>query len=561
MQPNVAQSPFAQAQYSQPNAVRQNLSRPGVQHPAPFHFFTSRSVMPPSKVLHSTNNQSNVPQMQYSQREMLRPESSNPIVSPPNATQPLATPRDVAPPIVAQRDTLPPVVSRQPLPPTNHPAMGLPPTERPVQATTMIPGAKTQLDRPAIIFRPAIPAVIGRENSLLRPDVRDDQRLKSENLPSLRQAQHHEHRNLQVPPQTRFTPNTQPESDYSNFAVVEDEIPPPAAADDSAEYITDEPPMQPGYPEPCAPQMHSPASPLAEFWYTLLANLNGPRAVPAGVGPENVMNAPFFIDTTQPLNNCRIRLDAGKNWEFPDRAEYFWAKTPNGLGPQADFNQGEPDVDYQDIRFYIERGSDRFSVGTELPIRSVDPELRLNTTGFADMNLTTKALLLDGKCWQLTQVFRTFFPTGSARRGTGNGHFSLEPGVAARYKWSDITYFHADLSYWFPLGGDLDQAGQILNAGIGVSHVCIDTDTYAVIPTLEIDSATVLDGTQTPPVFNPVPIEIDTLSVVTIHPGVRIVCDKGCDCGTKEFGITGGVAVTEDHWYESMIRIEFRWTY
>jgi hypothetical protein len=284
------------------------------------------------------------------------------------------------------------------------------------------------------------------------------------------------------------------------------------------------------------------------------------------------MNAPFWLDTTQPLQNCRVRGDAAADWEFPDRIEYFWAQTPGPKGAQqVDFADegGEPNVDYQEVSFYIERGGERFSVGTDLPIRAVDPVVRRNTTGFADMRVTTKAVLLDGKDWQLTQVMHTHIPTGSFRRGTGNGHMSLEPGVAWRYKWSDVTYIHGDLTYWFPIAADPFHSGQMFNYGIGISHIWIDGDKWAIMPTLELNAWTVVDGRQTFPgeTILPPPVdpggfeEIDTLSILNIHPGLRWVCDTAGDCGVREFGITSGFTVTEDHWYEEILRIELRWVF
>lgn len=476
------------------------------------------------------------------------------------------------------------------------------------------------LERPKIIFNPVAVARDAQGNSVLRPKVQlADGRLMSENLPSLKLAQHEEH-SLPVPPQARsprpnnvrpqprFFPQSQPISrpplneptyapsnpefsgEFGNYMVADDGILPTGEQDYSM-YPADDS----WQGTDCCQGMGScqgtgccdtcstcgqgncgcGCGPGQGQWHGCFDGFHNDCCDIPGIGREHVMNALFFLDTTQPLNNCRIRLDAGDDWEFPDRAEYFWARTPFGRGPvdPSGENRGEPAVDYQDMRFYIERGGKRFSIGTELPIRSVDPELRLNSTGFADMNLTTKALLLDGRCWQLTQVFRTYFPTGSAHRGTGNGHFAFEPGVAARYKISDITYLHGDLTYWFPVAGDPEWQGQILNAGIGISHVLYDDDRYAIIPTFEIDSWTVLDGRETIPYVSQGPsppdpadlglysYDIDTISIVNLHPGIRFICDKGCDCGTKEFGIAGGVAVSEDQFYSAMVRLEFRWTH
>jgi hypothetical protein len=282
--------------------------------------------------------------------------------------------------------------------------------------------------------------------------------------------------------------------------------------------------------------------------------LHGPPCYDGSLGAERVMHAPFFIDTTQPLKNCRVRFDFAWDEEFPDRAEYFWKKTGNG-GPA-----NSPSVDYQDIRFFIERGTDRFSVGTEIPIRVVSPDYQGSVAGLADMNVTTKAVLLDGRKWQLTQLFRSYFPTGSFKSGRGNGHTSLEPGFAYRYKWSDVTYVHGDLKYWFPLGGDPLHAGEVLNYGLGLSRVAIDRDCFAVIPTFEAVAWTVLDGDETP-FGSTKPVSVDNMNIVNLCPGVRFVWENGNDCGTRELGISTGVAVSEHHWYESIFRVDLRWSF
>lgn len=399
-----------------------------------------------------------------------------------------------------------------------------------------LPPTENSFGRPRIIFRPAVVGVDNRGEAVLRP-------------------------NVAIADGSVMMDGMSAES-TGPFVDIE-RLPPPAQHEEDNEY-----PVHPEWsPYLAEPAPYVDVGPWQKAWYTLMANLNGPRKCPSGVGPEYVMHAPFWIDTTQPLNNCRVRGDGAIDWEFPDRAEYFWARTPPTVQPEFDGVGGETLVDYQDVRFYIERGTDRFSVGTELPIRAVDPEIRRNTAGFADMNLVTKAVLLDGKCWQLTQLFRTYFPTGSKRRGTGNGHFSLEPGVAWRYKWSDITYFHGDLKYWFPIAADPDQSGQVFDYGIGISHVWIDRDDWALIPTLELKAWTILDGQQTLPgtlVVGEEEVlireEIDTIGILNLHPGLRWVCDKGCDCGTKEFGVTGGFSLTDEHWYRGILRLEFRWT-
>jgi hypothetical protein len=399
------------------------------------------------------------------------------------------------------------------------------------------------LNRPKIIFQPVVGGVDSRGNALLRPDVQlaDDQIIASDS------------------------------QEVSLVQYPDEGLPPPAGLAPETAYPVDEEWMPPvvagGCGEPCAEDSHSPFGEELGHIHDHLRGHPHHRAY-VGVGREYVMHAPFFVDTTQPFNNCYVRTDYATNWEFPDRAEYFWGKTPGPKGAQfPGFTQGEKRVDYQEIDFYIERGFERFSVGTRIPIRAIDPEIRLNTTGLADMEITQKLVFLDGCRWQLTQLMSVHPPTGSFRRGTGNGHLSLEPGFAWRFKWHEDTYLHGDLTYLFPIAADPFHSGQILNHGIGISHVWIDADAWALIPTFEVDAWTVLDGRQTLPdeeVLAGALVqgeEIDSLSIVNVYPGLRWVCDKGGDCAVKEFGVSLGACVTEDHWYRGILRLEMRWSH
>src|SRR5690606_29774048 len=179
--------------------------------------------------------------------------------------------------------------------------------------------------------------------------------------------------------------------------------------------------------------------PLQALCGRVCARLNGPCGCEKGLGTERVMHAISFVDTTQPMNNFRMRFDAAYDYQSPDRAEYFWAKI-GGRGPVPNPNvpgaNPAPSVDYQDIRTYMEVGGDKFSVGTDVPIRLVDPDLGYaNTSGLSDINITTKLVFLDGHHWQITNLFRTYIPAGDANRGLGTGHASIEPGFAMRYKY------------------------------------------------------------------------------------------------------------------------------
>lgn len=278
------------------------------------------------------------------------------------------------------------------------------------------------------------------------------------------------------------------------------------------------------------------------------------RGYDIGVGRERLPYALFEIDSTQPLNNYRLRFDSAYDWESPDRAEYFWAKG-GARGPAP----AEPSVDYQDIRFLLEVASPRFSLGTEIPLRFINPRVAGNTTGLGDLSLTTKTLLVDGDSWQLTQILRTQLSTGTAKLGRGNGHISMEPGLLARYKWSEDTYLHSELKFWFPLGGDPTFSGQALRYGFGISNVMYDRDDFAVLRTLELVSWSFVSGQKTV-AFGP-PVPVDGENILNLYPGLRFVHDMGGDFGMFEVGLSGGLSVTERHFYRELLRLDLRWSF
>ena len=152
------------------------------------------------------------------------------------------------------------------------------------------------------------------------------------------------------------------------------------------------------------------------------------------------MYAPFEIEVPLPSNFFAIRYDSAKGLRSPDRAEYFWAKQ-TGLGPDV----GENSIDYQDLRFIMSAGGKRFSMITEVPLRFIDAAGNGGTGGLGNISIATKLLLIDGQHWKITQFFKTYLNTGSAKRGTANGHVSLEPGLLAQYQWSPTRYWFLSL--------------------------------------------------------------------------------------------------------------------
>jgi hypothetical protein len=272
-----------------------------------------------------------------------------------------------------------------------------------------------------------------------------------------------------------------------------------------------------------------------------------------GIGRERLMFSQFEIDVTQPQNQFQFRIDLASGFRMPDRAEYFFAGPARGPLP-------ETSVDYQDLRFLMELGGPAFSVATEIPIRILDPVRNPNTAGLSDLNLTTKTVLMTGNDWQLTQIFRTYFNTGSPGKGLGTGHISIEPGMLARYRASDTFYWHGAVQYWVPLGGDPLHSGEILKYGVGWSHLLYDSDTFAIIDSFEVVGWTVLDGQRLDPATG-IALPVDGEGVIHCYPGIRFVRDTGGDMGVVEFGVSGTVGFGNSRWMDDLVRLEFRVLY
>lgn len=274
----------------------------------------------------------------------------------------------------------------------------------------------------------------------------------------------------------------------------------------------------------------------------------------AGLGRERVAMAPFEIDITQPFGNFTWRTEAVYNLSKPDRSEYFWSRP--GRGPALI----ERAVDYQDFKFHLEFGSGAFSASTDIPIRILDPEINGNNAGVSDIVQTNKLMLINGSRWQMTQLLRTTFSSGNARKGLGSGHVAMEPGMLFRYKWSDITYMHADLKMSIPLGGTPEFSAPVLKYGIGMSTIFYEDDTFAVMPTVEFINYWFLDGLYTQFPAGP-PVDVIGDGAFNIAVGSRIAIDTGGDLGIVEFGINGVNAVGSNGWYERAVRFDLRFVF
>ncbi|MCA9135255.1 MAG: hypothetical protein KDB00_00815 [Planctomycetales bacterium] len=387
-----------------------------------------------------------------------------------------------------------------------------------------------QDDRPRILFQPAVPARDSSGLSILKPAVHLDDSFQTEIEPAAEQ--------------------------FGGIAELSDQwgdgrVPAPVSSTPDPIWVPN------GFGDRFAAFRENRRRPLANLYGRFSSAMKSQRGRDAGVGIERLPFALFEVDGAQPSNNFRLRFEAATDWEFPDRVEYFWSHIGK-KGPDATIPV-ESSVDYQDIRLAFEVGGEKFSAMTEIPLHFINPTVVGNTGGMGDMVLTTKTVMLDGDDLQITQVLRNQLPTGSSKRGRGNGHASMEPGFVARYGWSERTQIHNELKLWFPLGGEPGFSGPVLRYGFGYANVLYDSDTFAVIPTFEVVAWSILSGQKTTLIGQTV--SIDGENIVNLYPGVRLVRDSNGGMGLFEIGISGGTSVTERHWYQSMIRLDLRWTF
>ncbi len=276
-----------------------------------------------------------------------------------------------------------------------------------------------------------------------------------------------------------------------------------------------------------------------------------------GIGHERVMFAPFEIETSQPANNVRLKMMSALGLHSPDRGSYIWAPIGSKGPPHPESN-----VNYQNFDAIYEAGGKRFSMVTDVPMRSLHPEYNSSGSGIGNISLAPKTVLIDGSDWQVTHVFRTYLPTGPVQRGTSNGLVSLEPGLLVHYRWSPQTYVHGQAKYWIPMSAG-PGAGNVFNYGVGVSHVLHETDSFAIIPVFEAVGWEVAGGTVTLPSALPTPViqASASTSFVNIQPGVRFVIGPKGDLGLFEFGVSGGFATNATGWYKEQLTLEMRWSW
>jgi hypothetical protein len=295
-----------------------------------------------------------------------------------------------------------------------------------------------------------------------------------------------------------------------------------------------------------------------------------PRFVP-------LANAAFFTDSARPATQIRLRGDFGWGMTAPDKAEWFWAqekaKGPKpcpatGIMAQPQIpctsttrfsGTAESRLDYNEGFLYTEGARGNFGAFVELAYRNVDPLTFPGASGFGDMNLGTKSLILDCELIQVTFQFKTFLPTGNFTKGLGTGHVSLEPSLLMALKLTPETYLQGQLAYWFPIGGTTGFEGPVFHYHLSLNHLlCCCGQDVQLIGTAELSGYEILGGafTTLDAVNGTLGSARDIGDILYLGPGVRLsICNK------IDIGVGSAFVVTTDRLAAQLVRAEFRWRF
>jgi hypothetical protein len=283
-------------------------------------------------------------------------------------------------------------------------------------------------------------------------------------------------------------------------------------------------------------------------------------------------DAAFFVDAARPVTQMRLRWDTGWDMTHPDRAEYFWARegvtTANagGGGKGPNFVPGH--LDYKTLSMYMEGAAGGFGMFVETPYLDIEPVSGIqpgnppvaagsNKSGFGDIMVGTKSLLLDCQLIQIAIEFKTYIPSGNFTTGLGTGHVSLEPSILLGLCLTPNSYLQGQFSYWIPISGDNLYQGNIFHCHLSYNHVlwrfCPEV---LLVGTAECNEWSIINGNYTTLEGNTAVAVSARDTIFSVGPGVRLfVCDK------IDLGVGSAFSLTSERWASELVRAEFRWRF
>jgi hypothetical protein len=215
--------------------------------------------------------------------------------------------------------------------------------------------------------------------------------------------------------------------------------------------------------------------------------------------------------------------------------------------------------------------TNRFSVFAELPTRWILPQSFAgggpgfgNQAGIGDLRAGVKLALLDASDRVLTAQVRAYLPTGDAASGLGTNHSSVEPAILYYQQVSDRVAVESQVNVWVPIGGSVgvptaqggNFSGSVFSYGVGPSFEVYRSGSVRFAPVVELVGWYVLGGLQTQPPGSSDPADASGTNIVNLKIGARTSWDRR---GSIYAGY--GRALTTAHWYEDIVRIEYRYAF
>lgn len=257
-------------------------------------------------------------------------------------------------------------------------------------------------------------------------------------------------------------------------------------------------------------------------------------------------NAAFFQDSPRPITQTRVRWDSAINYNFPDAAEFFWAKI-DGKGPK----KATPNLRYGELNYFQEIATKGASAWVDMSYRSIESVTNPSSAGLGDVNIGVKTVMLDRELILVSTQIRTTVPAGNFTNGLGTGHVAIEPSLLSALKLTESAYLQTQLAYWIPLGGTPGFAGSTFHYHFSVNqNLYRHGDLLNVVGTVELNGYS-FRGQYTDFATNKV-LGLSGRGYVNIGPGLRIQLCERADIGVgAAFGLT-------DFGPEQLYRTEFR---
>jgi hypothetical protein len=312
-----------------------------------------------------------------------------------------------------------------------------------------------------------------------------------------------------------------------------------------------------------------------------------------------------YIDGAIIGSQIRIRFDAAFHDNATDRAEFFYPRynglNNNGLNSGPGPTSVLTDLNFQQLYLYAEYApSNRFSIFTEVPVRWIQPQhtaakvngtalTNVNEAGLSDLAAGFKLAVVASSIQYLTFQFKSYFPSGNASLGLGTNHYSVEPALLYHRRLSERLALEAQVGDSHPIGGSFCPqpcvadflpngapplapppvsggfAGDVFFYGAGPSYVLYRGEHVGIAPVVELIGWRILGGLETScvpgkmldgtvnPCLNQEGASADGTNTVNLKVGARTSIGRH-----NSLYVGFGHTVTHSHWYEEIVRAEYR---